>query len=69
MFCLEKEDLSTSISETGDINTGWECWKNSFLSTVSEYIPKTKLSGRNPLPWINSSILHLIKKKSLFDED
>ena len=47
---LREKDLSTSISEFGDINTNWKCWKNSFLSTVSEYIPKTKLSSRNPTP-------------------
>ena len=65
MFCLKRDKFvySTSILGTGDINTDWKCWKNSFLSTVSEYIPKTQLSGRNPLPWIKSSILHLIKKK------
>ena len=34
-----------------------------FFRQFLEYIPKTKLSGCNPLPWIHSSILHLIKKK------
>lgn len=60
---LREKDLYASISESGDVNIDWERWKNSFLATVSEYIPKRKLSSRNPLPWINSSILHLIKKK------
>ena len=36
-----------------------------FISSagVAEYIPKKKLKGRNPVPWINGPILTLIKKK------
>ena len=33
------------------------------LAGVADYIPKTKLKGRNPVPWINGPILTLIKKK------
>jgi hypothetical protein len=61
---LREIDLSTIILEScDDINTDWKRWKDTFLSIVSEYIPKKKLKGRNPLPWINGNILHQIKKK------
>ena len=61
---LREIDLSSTISESSnDINADWERWKEFFLSTVSEHIPKKKIRGRNPLLWINGSILHQIKKK------
>ena len=37
-------------------------WKD-ILVGVADYIPKKKLKGRNPVPWINGPILTLIKKK------
>jgi hypothetical protein len=40
---LREIDLSTTIL---DINTDWKRWKDTFLSVVSEYIPKKKLKGR-----------------------
>ena len=61
---LGEIDLSSTISESSDdINADWERWKESFLSTVSEHIPKKKIRGRNPLLWINGGILHQINKK------
>ena len=30
---------------------------------MADFIPKKKLKGTNPLPWINGSIINLIKKK------
>ncbi|KAK2556092.1 hypothetical protein P5673_022112 [Acropora cervicornis] len=38
------------------------------LAGVADYIPKKKLKGRNPLPWINGSILTLLKKKESMRE-
>ena len=61
---LQETDLSSTISESSDnINVDWKQWKETFLSTVSEFVPKTKIRGQNPLPWINGNILHQIKKK------
>ncbi len=61
---LREIDLFLTISESSDdINIDWKHWKETFLSTVSKHIPKKKIRGRNPLPWINGDILHQIKKK------
>lgn len=61
---LQEIDLPSTISETSDnINVDWKRWKETFLSTVSKFVPKKKIRGRNPLPWINGNILHQIKKK------
>lgn len=51
-----------------DINDDWQSWKDTFLDTVSNHIPRKKIKGRNPLPWIKGTILHLIKKRILFKE-
>lgn len=32
---------------------------------MADFIPKKKLKGTNPLPWINGSIINLINKKDL----
>ena len=60
---LQATDLSSLISDSDNIDNDWQRWKNTFLTTVSAFIPKKKIKGRNPLPWINSDILHKIKKK------
>ena len=50
---LQETDLSSTISESSDnINVDWKRWKETFLSTVSEFVPKTKIRGQNPLPWM-----------------
>ena len=61
---LDSLDLSELISEDGDINQDWRDWKNAFLAAVSEFVPTKKLQARNHLPWMNSEILHNIKKKN-----
>lgn len=63
---LRKALLEANLSSTidhDDINTDWLAWKETFLVTVSKYIPTKRLKGRNPVPWINGAILNLIKKK------
>ena len=70
-FCaaLQEIDLPSTISESSDdINVEWKLWKESFLSTVSEFVPKKKIRGQNPPPWINGNVLHQIKIKNLFVE-
>ena len=65
-FCaaLQEIDLPSTISESSDdINVEWKLWKETFLSTVSGFVPKKKIRGQNPPPWINGNILHQIKKK------
>ena len=60
---LKSTDLSSLISDSDNIDNDWQRWKNTFLSIVSAFIPRKVIKGRNPLPWINSDILHKIKQK------
>ena len=53
----------TSLLGSENINIDWQNWKDAFLAAVSDYIPTKKLKGANPLPWINSEILNIIKRK------
>ncbi|XP_028419259.1 uncharacterized protein LOC114545074, partial [Dendronephthya gigantea] len=61
---LQTLDLSQHISENGEINQDWISWKNAFLEAVSKFVPTKTLRDRNHLPWMNSTILHYIKKKN-----
>ena len=54
----------TSCIEHDSINDDWESWRSAFLEAVSKYIPCKKLKERKEMPWINGTILNLIKKKS-----
>ena len=46
-----------------NINVDWHNWKDALLAAVKDHIPKKKLKGRNPLPWINRPIINLKKKE------
>ena len=62
---LSAINLSSAINnDDSDINTDWQQWKDTFLAAVSDYIPSKTLKGRNPVPWIDGTILNLIKKKN-----
>lgn len=60
---LSAMDLSTTL-EHANINLDWLQWKDTFLAAVADYIPSGRLKGRNFVPWINGTILSLIKKKN-----
>ena len=59
---LRVTNLSNCISGE-DINSDWQCWRDVFLVGVADHIPRKRLKGRNPVPWINGQIINLIKKK------
>ena len=46
-----------------NINVDWHNWKDALLVAVKDHIPKKKLKGRNPLPWINRPIINFKKRK------
>ena len=54
----------SSYLDHEDINADWQEWKELFLAAVSDYIPSKRLKGRNLVPWMNGTILNLIRKKS-----
>jgi hypothetical protein len=62
---LNAINLSSFISEgDNDIDRDWQQWKDVFLAAVNDSIPSKKLMGRNPLPWINGTILNMIRRKN-----
>ena len=61
---LDSLDLSGLITTNGHINDDWQNWKNTFLATVSNHIPTAKLRIRRNVPWMNSAMIHNIKKKN-----
>ena len=46
-----------------NINVDWHNWKDALLAAVKDHIPKKKLKGRNPVPWIDGPIMNFLKKK------
>ena len=63
---LQATDLSSLISDSDNIDNDWQHWKNTFLTIVSTFIPKKKIRGRNPLPWITSISFIRSKRRTLF---
>ena len=63
---IHETNLSSLVTsdDNDDINTDWQRWSDAFMAAVKDHIPIKRLKGRNPLPWINGTILNLIKKKN-----
>ena len=55
---LDSLDLSGLITTNGDINDGWENWKDTFLAMVSNLISTAKLRSRRNVPWMNSAMIY-----------
>ena len=52
------------VQDSDDINLDWTYWKDSFMSTVSDFIPSKKITGKkNKPPWITGEIIHALRKK------
>ena len=51
---LHATNLANFVSNDDvNINIDWHNWKDALLAAVKDHIPKRKLKGRNPVPWIN----------------
>ena len=63
-----RESLSainlSSIVGHNNIDDDWWCWKDLFVAAVKDFVPSKRVKGQNPVPWIDSNILNLIKKKN-----
>ncbi|CAB4025118.1 Hypothetical predicted protein [Paramuricea clavata] len=55
---LQVTDLSTIIQQDSDINEDWLLWKDTFLTTVNDFVPSQKIKGRNSLSWLNGKLLN-----------
>ena len=60
---LNYAPLDLAISEKSDINECWQNWKDLFLTSVEEFVPKKTVSDKNTPPWIDREVKYLIKKK------
>ena len=60
---LASSNLCDLVSEMDGINDAWIVWKNSFLRTVTDYVPMKKVKTRRNVPWLTSEIRHLLKIK------
>ena len=54
----------SSIVGHNNIDDDWRCWKDLFQTAVKDFVPSKRRKGCNPVPWIDSNILNLIKKKN-----
>ena len=61
---IQSLDLDKLISNHGKIDHDWFAWKKSFMNAVADFVPTKNLRSRHHLPWVNSLILHNIKKKN-----
>ena len=60
---LASSNLCDLVSEMDGINDTWIVRKNSFLRTVTDYVPMKKVKTRRNVPWLTSEIRHLLKIK------
>jgi hypothetical protein len=60
---LQAIDLSTIIQQDSDINEDWLLWKDTFLTTVNDFVPSRKIKGRNSPPWLNGKVIHALRQK------
>jgi hypothetical protein len=60
---LQTLNLEALITDNGGINQDLSDWKNAFLVAVKQFVPVKNLKARKFLPWMNNTILHLIKMK------
>ena len=58
---LDKCDLSPS--ESTDVNTDWERWRDLFLEVAAEFIPRKTFKRRNSPPWVDGEVKRLLSKK------
>ena len=54
----------SSIVGLNNIDDDGLCWKDLLLAAVEDIVTLKRLKGRNPVPWIDSNVLNLIKKKN-----
>ena len=53
----------TSVVGEGELESCWQTWKDLFLAAVKDNTSTRRLRGRNPVPWLTSAVINLIKKK------
>ena len=55
--------LYSGIVDLSDVDEYWEVWKDLFLKTIDQFVPKKTVLDINTPPWIDRDVKHLINKK------
>ena len=55
--------LHSAMSDHSDIDECWKDWKDLFLTTIYQFVPKKTVLDINTPPWIDCEVKHLINKK------
>ena len=55
--------LYSAIVHLSDVDECWEVWKDLFLKTIDQFVPKKTVLDINTPPWIDREVKHLINKK------
>ena len=61
------EDLRSASweADSSDINVRWNAWKRVFFGVLDKHVPIISCRiRRNPLPWIDSHIRKLMRRRS-----
>ena len=53
--------LYSAIVHLSDVDECWEVWKDLFLKTIDQFVPKKTVLDINTPPWIDREVKHLIK--------
>lgn len=56
------------ISNTWALNDNnvdvlWDNWHTEFVEIVNKFVPKVHCKSHSSAPWIDSDVIHLVKKK------
>ena len=62
--CELIDDYNWDSIFSGDIELSWKLWYHQFMSIMSQSIPNTIIHTRRNLPWLDSSIVKLMKKRN-----
>ena len=60
---IRRVPFDLAITERSDNNEYWQNWKNLFLSSVDEFVPKKFVVDKNMPLWIDHEVKHFIRKK------
>ena len=51
--------LYSAISDHAEIDECWKVWKELFLTTIDQFVPKKTVPGINTPPWVDREVKHL----------
>ena len=58
------DDIQTNYASGACVNTLWSLFKNQLNQAIEKHIPSKQIRSNNNLPWMNTNLRKLIKKKT-----